>query len=148
MQSVVLYSRGKCMPTNDNEDFKVSNGCFDQWKCRHRVSFDAASGGTPCTSDFTGPWEETALPILLANLALWSTCNECKCGLPSIIIIIFFFFFFFLFNIPSFLLLGLDVIWVASTVFYPQPYLLRCWTSSCLLPLLYSKSSLTYLLAF
>ena len=48
------------------------------------------------------------------------------------------------FIIPTFPLLGLDVIWVVSTVFYPLPYLLWCLTFSCLLPLPYSRSSLAY----
>ena len=40
-----------------------------------------------------------------------------------------------LFNIPCFPFLGLNVIIVASIVFYPLPYLLWCLTSLCLLPL-------------
>ena len=50
-----------------------------------------------------------------------------------------------LFIIPSFPLLGLNMIWVASTFFYPLPYLLWCLAFSCLLPLPYSRSSLAYL---
>ena len=46
------------------------------------------------------------------------------------------------FIIPSFPLLGLDVIWVASTVVYLLPYLPWYLISSCLLPLPYSRSSL------
>ena len=53
-----------------------------------------------------------------------------------------------LFTVPSFQLLGSDVIWVTSTVFYPLPYLLWCLASSCLLPIPCSRSSLVYLLAF
>ena len=52
------------------------------------------------------------------------------------------------FTIPSFSLLGLDVIWVAFTVFNLLPYLMWCLTSSYLLPLPYSRFSLAYLLAF
>ena len=52
------------------------------------------------------------------------------------------------FTVPSFPLLGLDVIWVASTVVYPLPYLLWWLASSCLLPLPYSRFSLAYLLGF
>ena len=48
------------------------------------------------------------------------------------------------FNIPSFQVLGLDLIWVTSSVFYPLPYLLFCSTSSCLLLLPYFRSSLAY----
>ena len=46
-----------------------------------------------------------------------------------------------LFIIPSFPLLGLDMIWVTSTVFYPLSYLPWCLTSSCLLPLPYPRAS-------
>ena len=46
------------------------------------------------------------------------------------------------FNVPSFPFLGLDMIRVASTVFYPLPYLLWCLTSS------YISSSTTLLQVF
>ena len=41
-------------------------------------------------------------------------------------------------NVSSFPLLGLDMMWVVSTVFYPLPYFLWCLASSCLLPLPYN----------
>ena len=51
------------------------------------------------------------------------------------------------FNVVSFSLLELDVIWVASTIFHSLPYLPWCSTFSCLLPLPYCRSSLGYLWA-
>ena len=51
-------------------------------------------------------------------------------------------------NVPNFPLMGSDVIWVISIVFYPLPYLLWCLASLCLLPQPYSRPSLAYLLAF
>ena len=53
-----------------------------------------------------------------------------------------------LFNIPSFPLLSWTWYELPPLFFYPLPYLQWCLTSSCLLPLPYSRYSLAYLLAF
>ncbi|CAB4027125.1 tigger transposable element-derived 4-like [Paramuricea clavata] len=64
------------------ENFKASNGRFERWKGRHKISFKTVSGeAKSCTEEMTASSEESTLLTILSNYELRDIYNADEFGL-------------------------------------------------------------------